>query len=202
MIASLLRTFIQHNPSVKFQLFRHAHFDLLFELEHGQIDFIFNIVYGTTDLSGFSCHHIARDRLCAVLPPGHPYAQLTSIHRYDLRGEPFFLTKFYDNPSAKAYGAAIPDNFANSGFIPKIVDRSPDAETLLLLVSCGLGITILPESIVQNFRSTTDLAFIPLEGEHEYVDVLAIWKERDNNPVINVFRDHVISSCSTLTQSL
>ena len=155
----LIKEFYLHNPSVKFQLFRQAHLDLLMNLEKGKLDFIFNIVYGNTDLTDFSYRRISSDRLYAVLPSGHPYAQLSSIRRYDLREEPFLLTKYYEDPSAKKYGHIIPDKYAESSFIPKINGRSTDAETLMILVSAGIGITILPESIVRAFSNTSDLSF-------------------------------------------
>ena len=161
-------------------------------LEKGKLDFIFNIVYGNTDLTNFSYQRIGRDRLYAVLPPGHPYSQLSSIRRYDLRDEPFLLTKYYDDPSAKKYGHVIPDKYAESGFIPRIDSRSSDAETLMILVSTGIGITILPESIVSTLGHSTDLSFVPLEGDHEYVDILAIWKDNTVNPVTHVFKDFVL----------
>ena len=189
----LIKEFYLHNPSVKFQLFRQAHLDLLMNLEKGKLDFIFNIVYGNTDLTDFSYRRISSDRLYAVLPSGHPYAQLSSIRRYDLREEPFLLTKYYEDPSAKKYGHIIPDKYAESGFIPKINGRSTDAETLMILVSAGIGITILPESIVRAFSNTSDLSFVPLEGEHEHVDIMAIWKDNSINPVTNVFKNYVLS---------
>ena len=189
----LIKEFYLHNPSVKFQLFRQAHLDLLMNLEKGKLDFIFNIVYGNTDLTDFSYRRISSDRLYAVLPSGHPYAQLSSIRRYDLREEPFLLTKYYEDPSAKKYGHIIPDKYAESSFIPKINGRSTDAETLMILVSAGIGITILPESIVRAFSNTSDLSFVPLEGEHEHVDIMAIWKDNSMNPVTNVFKNYVLS---------
>ena len=198
----LIKEFYLHNPSVKFQLFRQAHLDLLMNLEKGKLDFIFNIVYGNTDLTDFSYRRISSDRLYAVLPSGHPYAQLSSIRRYDLREEPFLLTKYYEDPSAKKYGHVklpleighvIPDKYAESGFIPKINGRSSDAETLMVLVAAGIGITILPESIVRAFSNTSDLSFVPLEGEHEHVDIMAIWKDNSMNPVTNVFKNYVLS---------
>jgi DNA-binding transcriptional LysR family regulator len=189
----LIKEFYLHNPSVKFQLFRQAHLDLLMNLEKGKLDFIFNIVYGNTDLTDFSYRRISSDRLYAVLPSGHPYAQLSSIRRYDLREEPFLLTKYYEDPSAKKYGHVIPDKYAESGFIPKINGRSTDAETLMVLVAAGIGITILPESIVRAFSNTSDLSFVPLEGEHEHVDIMAIWKDNSMNPVTNVFKNYVLS---------
>ena len=193
LISPLIRKFYLQNPSVIFSLFRQAHLDLLMNLEQNRLDFVFNIAYGDTDLSGFSFKKISSDRLYAVLPPGHPYAQLSSIRRYDLRSEPFLLTKYYDDPAAKKYGSIIPDKFGESGFIPKVVARSSDAETLMILVSAGIGITILPESIVRTLGPSTDLSVIPLEGEHEHVDVLAIWKPDSANPVTQVFCDFLFS---------
>ena len=191
-ITPLIKKFYLQNPSVKFQIYRQAHLDLLMNLEKGKLDFIFNIVYGNTDLTNYSYQRIGRDRLYAVLPPGHPYSQLSSIRRYDLRDEPFLLTKYYDDPSAKKYGHVIPDKYAESGFIPRIDSRSSDAETLMILVSTGIGITILPESIVSALGHSTDLSFVPLEGDHEYVDILAIWKDNTSNPVTHVFKDFVL----------
>ena len=193
LISPLVRKFYLQNPSVIFSLFRQAHLDLLMNLEQNRLDFVFNIAYGDTDLSGFSFKKISSDRLYAVLPPGHPYAQLSSIRRYDLRSEPFLLTKYYDDPAAKKYGSIIPDKFGESGFIPKVDSRSSDAETLMILVSAGIGITILPESIVRTLGPSTDLSVIPLEGEHEHVDVLAIWKSDSANPVTQVFCDFLFS---------
>ena len=193
-ITPLIKKFYLQNPSVKFQIYRQAHLDLLMNLEKGKLDFIFNIVYGNTDLTNYSYQRIGRDRLYAVLPPGHPYSQLSSIRRYDLRDEPFLLTKYYDDPSAKKYGHVIPDKYAESGFIPRIDSRSSDAETLMILVSTGIGITILPESIVSTLGHSTDLSFVPLEGDHEYVDILAIWKDNTSNPVTHVFKDFVLKA--------
>ena len=189
LITPIIKKFYLQNPSVKFQLYRQAHLDLLLNLQQNKLDFIFNIAYSNTDLSGFQTHWISSDRLYAVLPPGHPYAQLSSIRRYDLRDEPFLLTQYYDDPLAKGFGHIIPDKYAESGFVPRIDCRSSDAETLMILVSAGIGITILPESIVRTLGHATDLSFVPLEGAHEHVDILAMWQEDCPNPVTQVFRD-------------
>lgn len=191
LIAPMIRRFYLKNPSVVYSLYRKAHLDLLQDLDHDRLDLVFNILYSNTDMKDFSFKKIKSERLYAVLPPGHPYAQLTSIRRYDLRNEPFFLSKHYDDSSAKAYGHMLPDKYAESGFIPKIYGRSSDAETLLVLVSAGIGITILPESIVRAHAHSTELSFIPLEGDHENVDLVAVWKPENANPIIQVFLDCV-----------
>ena len=106
----------------------------LMNLEQGRMDFIFNIVYGNTGLTDFTYKRIARDRLYAVLPPGHPYSQLSSIRRYDLRDEPFLLTKYYDDGSAIKYTNSkwmSPSGVwvNNTGIAPDVEVKLPDILT-------------------------------------------------------------------------
>lgn len=188
-LGSLFRKFHEKYPTIFFQLFRKQHLDLFLGLDKGDLDIIFNITYENTELKDFESKYITSQRLYAVLPPTHPYAELSSIRRYDLRRDTFFLTKFYEDSQAKDYGHIMPEQFASSGFVPKIGGRSPDIETLLLLVTAGIGITILPESAIRYVRQNSDLVFIPLEGDHEYIDVLAIWKPQNHNPALKMFKE-------------
>lgn len=183
----VLKRFYEENPNISFQLFRKDHLDLMMELKQNKIDIAFNICYNNTDLSGCSHKFLGTLPLYAVLYPGHPYARLSSIRRYDLRNDSFLLTKFYKNPSAKGY--MIPDKYADSGFIPNVVGMSNDIETLLALVSAGIGITIVPESAIRYIRQAPNLVFIPLEGEHEHVDMIAVWKDENRNPVLEKFTE-------------
>ena len=186
---NLLKKFSLSNPSIAFSIYREAHLDLLLDMEEGKLDAAVNICYKTTNIEGFKSLHIATQKLYAVLPATHPYAQLSVLSRYDLRNENFLLTKFYDNPRAKKYDCIIPQQFAEAGFVPKIIGKSTDIETLMLLVAAGIGITIAPESAIKYVRQSSDLVFIPLVGEYEHVDIMAIWKEDNQNPALPVFID-------------
>lgn len=188
-LGELIKEFYHDYPAISFQLFRKPHLDLFYELDRGNLDIIFNICYSNTNLEGFEYRHMKTNRLYAVLYPSHPYAQLSSIRRYDLRNDSFFLTQFYENNQAKGYGYILPEKFADSGFVPKVIGRSSDIETLLLLVAAGIGITILPEAAIHYVKQSSDLVFIPLEGEHEQVDILAIWKKDNQNPALKLFID-------------
>ena len=184
-----LKEFSLSNPSIAFYIYREAHLDLLLDMEEGKLDAAVNICYKTTNIEGFKSLHVATQKLYAVLPATHPYAQLSVLSRYDLRNENFLLTKFYDNPRAKKYDYIIPQQFAEAGFVPKIVGKSSDIETLMLLVAAGIGITIAPESAIKYVRQSSDLVFIPLVGEYEHVDIMVIWREDNQNPALPVFID-------------
>jgi hypothetical protein len=34
---------------------------------------------------------------------------------------------------------------------------------------------------------------VPLEGDHEHVDIMAIWKDNSDNPVTQVFKNFVLA---------
>lgn len=192
-LGSIIKRYHEQYPNILFGLYRKAHLDLLMQLDKGKIDVAFNICYSDTDVEDYAIKKIGTQRLFAVLPPSHPYANLTSVHRYDLRNDSFFLTKFYDDKSAKSYD--IPEMFAKSKFIPHVAGSSSDLETIMLLVASGIGISIMPEHAIRYVRQSTDIVFIPLEGEHERVDIVAMWKKENGNPALSRFLDIVDEFC-------
>lgn len=188
-IKDYIKSYYAAYPNNRFYLFRKSHLDLLLQLEKKKLDIVFNICYSNTETEGFEKREIRKYPLYAVLPSNHPYAQLSSIRRYDLRNDHFFLTKYYDDNNAKNY--EIPENFAESGFIPKTVGSSSDLETIMMLVSAGAGISIMPECAIVHFKQVEDLVFIPLEGQHEYISLVALWRKDNDNPALFKFLELV-----------
>lgn len=188
-IRGFIKTYYTTYPNIRFHLFRRSHLDLLLQLDKKKLDIVFNICYSNTETGGFEIKQIKKYHLYAVLYADHPYAQLSSIRRYDLRNDNFLLTKYYDDSLAKSY--EIPVSYAESGFIPKIVGASSDLETIMMLVSAGVGISIMPECAVEHFRQIDDLAFIPLEGQHEYINLVALWRKDNDNPALHKFLELV-----------
>lgn len=186
-IGSMIKIFHEQYPNIDFQLYRSAHLDLLLQLQQEKLDIAINICYRNTCVEGLEQKKLASIPLYVVMPQGHPYAQLSSIYRYDLRNEPFIMTRFFDEKLAKKN--YIPEQFAASGFIPNIVAHSSDIETILILISSGIGISILPGSAIRYLKQSNDLVFIPLAGEHEYIDIVAFWKTGNANPALLKFLD-------------
>ena len=78
----------------------------------------------------------------------------------------------------------ILDNYIKLGFIPNIVYKSSDIETMLIMIATGAGISILPEYTKQMLNSLSNLVFIPLLGQNEYIDIFAFWKKGSKDIVI------------------
>ena len=79
--------------------------------------------------------------------------------------------------------------YNRGGYAPNIVSREKEVQTLLLMVSAGLGIAILPEYAVRYYRNTRNLVVIPMrkEGEgqeEETLDFEVSWLTENHNPAI------------------
>ena len=180
--AASLRKFHDIHPNIDFYLYRSAHLDLLMQLDKDEIDIAFTVGLPNMDIPGYITKKVGTQQLYAVLYPSHPFANQESIKRTDLKNERFILTKAYDNKVAKNYQA--PKLFLESGYLPNVIATSSDPETIQLLVSTGMGISIMPESTIKYVRQTDALVFIPMEGEEEHLDMIAFWKDDNDNPAL------------------
>lgn len=179
---NLVRCFYRDDPDIEMHLYRNNNLDLLLQLKQRKLDFAFCVCYENTDISEFESIDIMTCPLYAALYPGHPLSGRSSIKRNELKDDFFFITRFYENPVAKDF--IIPEKYAASGFIPKIRGTSADIETLLLLVNAGLGVTVVPGFTGSFTENRNGVSFVPLEGEHEYVDIRGLWKKDNNNPAL------------------
>ena len=180
--AKPIRRFHSLYPNIHYTLSRDAHLDLLMQLEKNTIDIAFSICFPNAPVEKYATRRLGIQRLYAVLPKTHPFADRKSIKRAELKDETFVLTKFHDRKNAKNYN--IPELFMKSGFLPKTIATSSDPETLQLLVATGMGISIMPEHAVEFVKQMDDLVFVPMEGEDECLEMVAFWKEENENPAL------------------
>ncbi len=91
---------------------------------------------------GLETVFLARDRLLAVLPEGHPLAGCARFPMRALAAEPFMLLE-------KGSHSEIADIFARQGLRPDIRFTTWDDYAIMSMVENGLGISILPELILR-----------------------------------------------------
>ncbi|MFC5502624.1 LysR substrate-binding domain-containing protein [Lysinimonas soli] len=86
---------------------------------------------------------LADDHLVVAVPDTDPLAALTSIGVSELRGSSFICTP-------KASGSGLYQHVTelcwSEGFAPDITHEAPNLSTIVVLVSMGLGVAILPSS--------------------------------------------------------
>lgn len=127
-----------------------------------------------------------RSGLSVALYDNHPYAMRTTLQRADLKGE----TILYMSPASQ--GNSFGDShfmqmYEKAGFVPNILLKSSDIESLLMMVASEEGISVLPSYSVAKITNADNLTFVPLEGEEEYEDIFMLWKKECSNGALRLF---------------
>lgn len=73
---------------------------------------------------------------------------------------------------------------------PKVIHRYDKAESVLLSVGSGLGVSILPMGLTQAFLQDA-VEVIPLDPEAPEIDYVCAWPRQSKNPCSKIFLEVV-----------
>lgn len=111
-----------------------------------------------------------------VISSVHPLADREEVSFSELRYENFIAIS---RSSSIAGYQSIIDHASVGGFSPNIVGEAETVSSLLMMVACGVGITVLYKEH-QPISATDAVRFIPLKGE-KYFNRYLIWNRLDNS---------------------
>ena len=77
--------------------------------------------------------------------------------------------------------------YRKAGYQPDILFRSSDAESILMMVAAEEGISILPAYVTNKLKDADNLVFVPLVGEEEYEEIIAVWKSDNAGQALQKF---------------
>ena len=81
--------------------------------------------------------------------------------------------------------------YQRAGYQPNILLRSSDVESILMMVAAEEGISIVPEYCMPWGTGTDNVVLIPLKGEEETEEILAVWRKNDDNLALRHFIDKI-----------
>ena len=164
-------------------------------LAAGLIDDAFDIIFtwDSTNIrqdAAVECRHQQKVGLMVALYGAHPLANRTTLCRADLKNE----INLFMSPSGT--GDSHGDEFflrlyQKAGYVPNILLRTSDVESILMMVAAEEGISILPQTCVRQLSPADNLVFVPLEGEEESEEILAVWRKDNESPSLKMFLDHL-----------
>ncbi len=129
---------------------------------------------------------VQSDRFMALLPAGHPLAARPSIRLADLAEQSFVAG---DPEKWAVYDTHLISYCERAGFRPRVVQTAPESRAIIGLVSCGLGIGILPEALV----ATVDHRVVarPIAGLDARLETVARWYTADMPATLTRFVSHL-----------
>ena len=180
-----LRTFHEVYPNIQLHLIR-ENMNALYELlEENACDIAFNLSLNTRSYEDLQHHFLKRYPMMAILYPGHSMSGQNHLQYKELAKENFIIMQPQGRSNDEAEEVLICYN--RGGFIPNIVSREREVQTVLLEVSAGFGVAILPEYAVRHYWNARNLVIVPLlrdDGSPEQLDFEACWRRENTNPAI------------------
>lgn len=186
--ADILRNFRLAYPNIKVNLIKNNMSVLVNLLEQGKCDLIFTISPKKRNNTAIEHQYITSYPVMAVLAQRHALASSVSLSYSDLENENFIMMQPKGRSKVQMEESVL--IYERGGYIPKVVEVESDQETLLLMVSVGMGISILPEYITKLYQNEKNIKIIPLsktDGTAETVDLEMSWIKENNNPAVEQF---------------
>ena len=186
-LSEKLRLFHRDYPNIFFTCHRGNNDSLLTGLISEEYDIIFT--WNNTNIlspADIAYQTIEATSLSAVLYNGHPFAQRSFLSRKDLKDERFIYLitgNSYPSPVDNYYQ----NLYTQAGYEPDPVFYSDDVESVLMMVAAEEGISIMPSYITEKLINADNLISIPLIGELETEQIIAVWKKDIKNFALNQF---------------
>lgn len=122
---------------------------------------------------GINYHEFKRSPIKAVVSSEHRLAHKKSINLYELKND-FFL--HYDSKHSTALYHLVEDACNNAGFRPNTICTGSELLTISNIISKNLGVTLLPNDMLELVQSDTIRA-LEIEDVHLESSIVAVWPE-------------------------
>ncbi len=183
LLPKALSDFHQNFPGIEFRLHEAGVQTLLDLLEAGLADMA--IVTLPVEDTALTVEELFREELIVVVNQQHSIARQTSVPLVSLKDEKWVLSPKNYELREKTLQAC-----QQAGFMPQVVLDGGEMETLLHLVSAGVGITLVPRLAVQ---PTNTLAMLTVSDQRLQRTLGLVWRgDRVASPAARALREFLV----------
>lgn len=139
LFPKIVGSFHEIYPDITFQLVEDGSKKIEEDVAHDELD-IGIVVLPTNDL--FHSFSFLKENLKLIVHPSHPFAEREQVDLHELKAESFILFN-----KDFVLNDRIISSCKQAGFEPHVVSESSQWAFIEEMVSCKLGVSLLPESI-------------------------------------------------------
>lgn len=150
-LPAVIKDFQKDYPNIEYELLLGGYSEIENWILSGRVDCGFLLLPAAPELESVQ---LMRDELMVILPVDHPLADCERFPLEALADEPFMLLE-------KGEKSEVSDILCQRGIAPKILFTTGDDYAIMSMVENGIGISILPELILQ--RSPYHIVKKPLD---------------------------------------
>jgi DNA-binding transcriptional LysR family regulator len=147
IVPNIVRQFRQLNPEVEFSLRNILTAEQVQMLESGSLDvgFLRMPVGEDSALDAVTVH---REPFVLVVPSSHKLAKRKRVRLREVAGQDFVM---YERTYAPGFHDLMFGILRDAGIVPNVTQTAVEIPTLISLVASGMGITIMPASVVKHY---------------------------------------------------
>ncbi len=165
MMSNYLQQFARRYPQIRFDIHEGSTFTLKEQMENQQVDI--TTLRTPIALSGCEVKSLAKERLLAMAIPEYPlFEGKTSVSLHELMDQPLILSRRYQK-----YMLSV---FEKAGVTQNIYCACEDARTALIIAEKGLGIAILPASML---KQSEKLKAWEIKDADLATEILLVWRK-------------------------
>lgn len=165
MMSNYLQQFARRYPQIRFDIHEGSTFTLKEQMENQQVDI--TTLRTPIALSGCEVKSLAKERLLAMAIPEYPlFEGKTSVSLHERMDQPLILSRRYQK-----YMLSV---FEKAGVTQNIYCACEDARTALIIAEKGLGIAILPASML---KQSEKLKAWEIKDADLATEILLVWRK-------------------------
>ena len=180
-----LEAFLARFPRVNVGLEERTGKAVVIAVASGEADL--GVIAARTPAAGLVRVPYHRDRLALGVPTGHPLARRRAVRLADLANYPFI------GPQAESSLAALlADAAKDSGIVLQQRVQASSFGAMCRLVESRLGITVLPEGVLQRQAQAGPLVVVPLKEDWAERQLELVVRDRaELSPIAVTLLDHL-----------
>lgn len=182
----MLRGFHDAFPNIKLKFVRNTMSGLMELIQRTECDVVFSVQPHQQDYADMNHRYIRSYPLFVAMSSNHPLAEKQELVCRELSEEAFIIMQ----PAARSRDEMeeMLWVYERGGFLPQVVAVEKEPETIMLMVSLEMGISLLPEYIVRPYSKNEELAIVPVmknDGSAETLNFEMIWSKANANPSVD-----------------
>ena len=172
--------FRQAHPEMEVMLMEMNSSEQIMALQRGQVDIGF--VHWAMFPDDVTSERVLAEPFLCCLPQGHPLAQEACIDLADLRHDGFILFPRRISPH---YHDLIIARCVAAGFSPKIDYETRLWQTVVTMVSYGMGVALVPETLCAVWKD--GVSYRPIRQSGPSSEIHAVYSEQAHLPAVMAF---------------
>ena len=154
-------------------------------LQEGECDVAFTVQPHQRNYEDMNRLYIRSYPLFVAMSQQNILSEKTEIECKELKDESFIIMQ----PSARSRDEMeeMLWVYQRGGFLPQVVAVEKEPETIMLMVSLGIGVSLLPEYVVRPYSKKEEVSIVPVmkqDGTAETLNFEMVWFQENTNPSV------------------